>query len=229
MRYYLYIDESGVLHPNSKSDYFVFAGLLVTEEMKDVITDNYSNALETLKSNKGLSKNVEMKASKMKTDDKVFLLSNLRKNCRQVFIITNIRRLREETFQTTVNINRYKNYMLTKMVEQIFALGWLEDCEYLQLNIDNQNIAYTAIDNLESYLHITFNEDIIRYQDIFDEYNIDYVEFSVKYRDSKNFPLIQAADLMANTKYRENELDGAEAYKYLQKNAINLHLPFGRH
>ncbi len=229
MKYYLYIDESGVLHPNSASDYFVFSGLLVNEDMKEVVSDNYSNALDTLKNNKGLAKNVEMKASKMKDDDKRYLLSNLRKNCNQVFVITNIRRLREETFQTTVNINRYKNYMLTKMVEQVLARGWLESCDYLQLNIDNQNIAYTAMDNLESYLHITFNEDRIRYEDLFDEYDINYIEFSVRYRDSKNFPLIQAADLLANTKYRENELEGAQGYRYLQKDAINLNLPLGRH
>lgn len=229
IKYYLYIDESGILHPNSKSDYFIFAGLLVSEEHMGRLNTNYRNALMNIKSQKGIPRKIEMKASKMNHEVKRYLLSNLRRNCSQVFVVTNIRKLRPEVFKDNVNINRHKNFILSKMVEQLIITGRLEDCNELELNIDNQNIAYNAIDNLEGYLHIMFNEDNFRYMGAYDEFNIDYINFSVKYRDSSKICLVQAADLLANTKYREYELEGTKAYRFLQQNAITLHLPLARH
>lgn len=229
IKYYLYIDESGILHPNSKSDYFIFAGLLVSEQHKDRVAMNYKNSLLNIKSHKGIPKNIEMKGSKMKHEVRRYLLSNLRRNCFQVFIVTNIRKLRPEIFKSNLNTNRHKNFILSKMVEQLIVSGRVPGCKSIELNIDNQNIAFNAIDNLEGYLHIMFNEDNYRYLDIYDEFGIDYIDFSVKYRDSKKVYLVQAADLLANTKFREYELEGTRAHRFFQQNAITLHLPITRH
>lgn len=190
---------------------------------------NYKKALNNVKSKRKIDKKVEMKASKMNHEVKRYLLSNLRRNCSQAFIITNISKLRSEIFQNTLNTNRHKNFIISKMVEQLIVSGKVPECKSLELNIDNQNIAYNAIDNLEGYLHIMFNEDNLRYVEAYDEFGIDYINFSVKYRDSSKISLIQAADLLANTKYREYELEGTKAYRFLQKNSINLHLPFSRY
>lgn len=228
MKYYIYIDESGVLHPNSSGDYFLFGGIAVTEENKSILEINYSNALLNIKSHKGIPKNLEMKASKMREDAKEYLLNNLRRNCEQIFVVSNIRKLRQEVFQTTKNINRHKNYMITKMIEQLIISGRLNECSEAELIIDNQNIAYNAMDNLESYLHITFNEDNYRYGDFYYDYDIDYIDFTVIYRDSRNDYLIQAADLISNTKYREYESESSELYKLLKEDSITLSLPLGR-
>lgn len=85
----------------------------------------------------------------------------------------------------------------------------LENFSKLQINIDNQNIAVSAKDSLEDYLHNTFN---------FDDYYIksnsrickNNIKIKVQYKSSHTDYLIQAANLLANTKWRKFAIKSCE-------------------
>lgn len=227
MRYYLYLDESGILHPNSKIDHFVYAGLLVDELNRDRLANNYKKSLQKYKMKKNIKKSVELKASKMNFETRKYLLSNLRHNCVQVFSVEKIRKLKPQVFESANNITRHQDYVIFKMIEALVFEGKLKDCEALDIYIDNQNMAVIALDNLEAFLHIAFNEDSCRYAEKYKEQSIDFIEFRVKYLDSKGSYLIQAADLLANTKLREytaNPINNRE-YRFLQRDCVCVYLP----
>ncbi|MGY3718740.1 DUF3800 domain-containing protein [Sutcliffiella cohnii] len=200
MKYYLFLDDSGQLHPNyPHSNYFVYGGLLVREDNFHKINTAYKKLVKLIKAEK--KHKGELKTSHMDIPTRRRLLQALSKyDCQQVFVSTFIPRMKRLDFDRPKDVVRFKNYMVRRIVDRMVTSNTLKkDCSLLEIHIDNQNVAHSSLDGLEEHLCNFFNED--------DYYNVHKTrdttrfnsDFRVFFKDSQSNYLVQAADLLANT------------------------------
>lgn len=223
MKYYLYLDDSGVLSKNDK--FFVYGGFVVSDENKAKLNVNYKRRVKKLKRKIGLNDQSEIKGFGITSVDRSSLLRNLQSNCTQIFIVVEIINLPDHVFYSSKNTTRHKNYLVFRIVEKLLLSGKLDKCDSLTIWLDNQNVAVSAKDSLESYLHNSFNENKYYSQKKFCELNHEYIEFSVDYKDSKHSYLIQGADLLANTMYRKHCKGLDDGYDEIQSDHICIFHP----
>ncbi|GGD12775.1 DUF3800 domain-containing protein [Pontibacillus salipaludis] len=225
MRYKLYLDDSGQLHPNyPHADHFIYGGLLVTESNFHGVNASYKNLVKQIKREKGIEG--ELKTSSMSLGTRKRLLKKLRTyTCNQVFVTVKVPDLIRIDFEKKKDVVRYKNYILRRLVDKLINQKIIpKSCSCLEVNIDNQNVAHSALDSLEDHLTNFFNED--NYYQIHKNYNTTsfQTDFAVNYKDSETNYLIQAADLLANTKLHmlEHEMD---LKRFLKENYTAVRLP----
>ena len=71
MNVYIYLDESGHIHKNAKTQYFAIGGFLVCEQYKEKILKKYKKVNLKIKTTKKLNKDFELKGSNMEVEDKI--------------------------------------------------------------------------------------------------------------------------------------------------------------
>ncbi|KKB33783.1 DUF3800 domain-containing protein [Bacillus thermotolerans] len=226
MKYYIFLDDSGQLHCNYKqNDYFVYGGLLVKESDFHGINASYKKMIRQVKKEKGIKG--EFKTAQMDIKTRRRLLSKLRTyTCEQIFVSVKVSTLVRLDFSKKRDIVRYKNYLIKRLIEQLIQHGKLpKACTFAEIHIDNQNVAHSAKDSLQDYLFNIFNEDnyyLIHQQYQTTSFNCD---FRVLFKDSSSNYLIQAADLLANTKC--HILCGNTSDKLLKSGYTCVKLPDG--
>ncbi len=225
MIYHMFIDDSGQLHKNSNNDYFSYGGILVSEEKLNQVKLNYKNCVNRIKKSLNMNKPDELKATMMGKKHKIYLLNNLKRNCLQIFIIIKKDYLDRVNLTDSRDIVRFKNFSIRYLIQGLFMNHTLENCTELQINIDNQNIAVSAKDSLEDYLHNTFNFDDYYIKSSSSRFCKNNIKIKVQYKSSHTDYLIQAADLLANTKWRKFAIKNCEIYKYLQDETHCVKLP----
>ncbi|KZM54890.1 hypothetical protein A3Q35_13100 [Aeribacillus pallidus] len=225
MKYYIFLDDSGQLHPNYPlGDHFVYGGLLLKESDFHGINYSYKNLVKTVKREKGIQG--ELKTANMDKQTKRRLLNKLRTfNCDQIFVTVKVSSLIRINFEKKKDVVRYKNYIIRRLIDKLIEIGKIpKNCDLIEIHIDNQNIAHSAKDSLEEHLINFFNED--NYYYIHKQYNTTSFksDFRVFYKDSESNYLVQAADLLANTMFNALE-HNHNLYKMFKKGYICLNLP----
>lgn len=229
IKYYLFIDDSGQLHPNYPySDIFIYGGLLMEEKVFHKFNEAYKNIIEQIKREKNISG--ELKTSAMDIPTKRRLLKYIKKQegIVEVFVSVKIPLLLRLDFNQPKDVNRYKNYIIRRLLDQIkLQSNQLDQCTLLDIYIDNQNVAHSAIESLSGYLNNIYNEN--RYDQIGIAATTVAItcDYKVYYRDSSNNYCIQAADLLANSywqTFRDPKLSRGIS-KLLKEDKITLKLP----
>jgi len=220
MKYYLILDDSGQLHSNYHLDYFVYGGILVKEDDFHGINSSYRNFVKKVKREKKIQG--ELKTSHMDKSTRRRLLNKLKTySFEQVFVTVKVSTLVRLNFDSKRDVVRYKNYILKRLVDRLINNGKLpQDCTFVEIHIDNQNIAHSAQDSLQDYLYNIFNENNhyhIHLEQNTTSFNCD---FRVFYKDSASNYLVQAADLLANTKCKV--IDGETSLRSLFKNPYTV-------
>lgn len=200
MKYLIFLDDSGQLHPNyPQGDFFVYGGLLVKESEFHKANTGYKKLVRQVKKEKGITG--ELKTSDMSTGTRRRLLNGLSKlPGEQIFVSVKVSTIKRVNFSSKRDVVRYKNYIVMRLIEDLIKTNKLpQNCTFTEIHIDNQNIAHSAQDSLQDYLFNTFNLDNyynahLQYQQT--TFNCD---FRVHYKDSDTNYLIQASDLLANT------------------------------
>lgn len=200
MKYYMILDDSGQLHPNyPSSDFFVYGGILVSESEFHKTQAAYRKIIRQIKKEKGIIE--EYKTSQMKNNTKRRLLKMLQTyEIVQIFVCAKVSLLKKLDFSSSKDVVRFKNYMIRRLVGSLTDKKLIpRECNSIEIYIDNQNIAHSAKDSLEEYLYNIFNEE--NYYQVHLPYDKQHFkrDFLVKYKDSKENYLVQAADLLANT------------------------------
>ncbi|KIN49156.1 DUF3800 domain-containing protein [Bacillus subtilis] len=201
VRYFLVLDDSGQLHPNYPfSDVFVYGGILVREKDYHGINFDYTKFIDGIRKQMNITE--ELKTSMMKNNLRRRVLNKLKRyNFEQVFVGVKVSSLVRIDFADNRRVTTYKNYMIRRLIDELMQKGKIpDDCTCLNVHIDNQNVAHSSIDSLEGYLINYFNEDNL--YNVHKEYTTTSFkcDFRVKYRDSSTSYMIQAADILANTK-----------------------------
>ena len=199
-----FFDDSGVLHKNELSGYFVYAGYVFTNRNElDSAKRKYIHANKMLKN--ALCVSTELKASNLVPKHKRSLYNSV-KDYRSVAAVVEISRLYDYVIENKKSICRYKDYILKRCIKNELELmitdGILSKNEDITISIyiDEQLTAtngyYDLRDSIKEELKhgiINFNYGI-SYPNVFDA----NVEVIIHYCDSSTNYMIQASDILAN-------------------------------
>ena len=206
-----FFDDSGVLHKNEPSGYFIYAGYVFTERNTlESAKRKYINANKKLK--KALGRTDELKAANLDAKHKRSLFNSVREYD-SVAVVVDISRVYDHILADKKSICRYKDYVLKRCVKnklkRLIADGIISKDEEIKISIyiDEQLTAtngyYDLRDSIMEELQYGIaNFDYgIRHPHLFDA----NVIVNIQYCDSSSNYLIQASDILANriwTSYR---------------------------
>lgn len=206
MNLYIYSDESGVFD-YIHNEYFVFSGLIfLSKESKD----NYERKYKSVE--KEISKNyfcdIELKAKDIKNKEKRRLF-NVLNDCYKFSCIIKQQRIYKQIFLNKKSKQRYLDYAfkmglkctLSDLIKKQIINK--DDIENLTVYCDEHT---TATDGkyelrellLNEFKYGTFNSDYMTY---YAPLFSNLKDIKLKFCDSKNFPLIRGADIIANRIY----------------------------
>ena len=191
MRIFLYIDESGSIHANSKTKYFAVGGFFVLENDKGKVVSIFKKINMAAKQNRKIDSRTELKSYDYLDNEKI-----------KIFIETqNI-----ETFIGCVKIfdknklpiliydcNSFFNYSVYVLIKEciipyLFFKYANEKYEFI-INADDRNTGAKNKKDLEKSLNTIFC--------------LHNCEFNVEYFNSAFNYGIQVADLIVNTFYNK--------------------------
>lgn len=195
MKIFVYLDESGSIHKNSPTNYFVIGGYIAFGEPNQVhkIISKYKKINKRHKERRGIPLSRELKTREMTVQEKKEVLNGIQvlDNFYGCAIQFNKSNMRKEIEKTNIFFNFGVKLLFHDVILQLLPNN--EPFEFV-LAVDNRNISVDDLKDLQKYLETEFC------------YN-DY-SFSVKYYDSATHYGIQLADFVVNTMYmRSKDID----------------------
>ena len=201
---FFYFDDSGVLHKNEKSGYFVYAGYVFAgkKELEDA-RHKYICANKKLREATGLEG--ELKASKLNVSQKRSLFNSVREYD-SVSVSVKLSEVPDYIMGKKKSICRYKDFILKKCVigklQKLLDRNVLKIDEEITVNISiDQQLTgiesyYDFRDSIQEELEhgiVNWNYGII-HESVFKA----PVKVKLRYCDSAKDYLIQASDILAN-------------------------------
>lgn len=189
MKIYVYLDESGSIHKNSKTRYFAVGGYFTFEKDKLKVKAKYKQENLKLKKERKMDLNTEIKSYNMTECEKINIFNKIQDidtfhGCVKVF---DKNAMRKDIIDSNIFFNYAVKVLITDCVIPVLNLQEINESIEFIISIDNRNIRVGELDNLETYLKTEFCI-----------YNDD---FFITYYDSKTNYGIQLADLIVNTFY----------------------------
>lgn len=209
-----FFDDSGVLHKNEPSGFFVYAGYVFTDRNDlQAARHKYINANKKLK--RALARSDELKAATLTPKHKRALYNSVREYD-MVAVVVEISKIYDHILAHKKSICRFKDYALKRCVknklEQLLNNGTLVKDEAITISIyiDEQLTATNGYYDLRDSIKEELQHGIA---------NFDYgkihphlfetdVSVNIHYCDSSKNYMIQASDILANkiwTSYRTND------------------------
>lgn len=191
MKIYVYLDESGSIHKNSKTKYFAVGGYFSLEQDKLKIKAKYKKENLKLKRMKKIDLDTEIKSYDMEEIEKIDIFNKIQdidtfQGCVKVF---NKQAMKKEIVDSNIFFNYAVKVLINDCILPTLNLQNLNEPIEFIISIDNRNIRVGELNNLETYLKTEFC--------MFDD------DFKIKYYDSKTNYGIQLADLIVNTFYNK--------------------------
>lgn len=206
----VFVDESGTIakgtvHGNSN---FIITMLFVQNDDIEHVRKVFKkerlkvvNKKEELKVR--LKDNKEIKGSELSETEKYQIYSKLQEKCGDKFeIVVIVMSNKKATVKFRSNSSRAFNYLIKTFLDKHFKKKSRYRClNSIQFIIDERNVVTESKYTLQEYLNTELN--LLEH---FSEQDI-----SVRYQDSKNYLLLQLADFISNTFYREQQKHIEEA------------------
>lgn len=191
MKIYIYLDESGSIHKNSKTRYFAVGGYFSFEQDRLKITSKYKRENLKIKKQKNIPLDAEIKSYNMTDMDKIRIFDKIQDTdtfhgCVKIF---DKHVMKKEIIDSNIFFNYAVKVLINDCVIPTLDLHNLNESIDFIISIDNRNIRVGELNNLETYLKTEFCI-----------YNDD---FKITYYDSKTNYGIQLADLIVNTFYNK--------------------------
>lgn len=187
MKIFVYLDESGSIHKNSKTNFFAVGGYFISNENKLKIISKYKKLNLIMKRNKNIDLQNEIKSYNMTPDEKISIFKSIQNinsfyGCTKVFEKNNMKK-------EIIHSNIFFNYAVKLLFKDciIPVLNPISENIDFIVSIDNRNIRVGDLKNLEIYLNT--------------EFCLENFNFKITYYDSKTNYGIQLADLIVNTFY----------------------------
>lgn len=208
MNIFVYTDESGVLD-KVHEDFYIYGGLLfVNKEDRDNEHRKYINVERTLVAYRENYKNIELKASVISNKDKGKLFRSLN-NCIKFGVVINQKRLLDTIFNDKKTKQRYLDYAykigLKRILEELISIQIINENDVRNIYVfsDEHTTATDGLYELKEGLEQEFKYGThnFNYNKFFPPIFKQLLSVEVNYRDSKNTPLIRAADIVANRIY----------------------------
>lgn len=209
---YFYFDDSGVLHKSNRVGIFVYAGYaFLDKNEKDIAKRKYRKLVNEIQGS--LNRACELKACQLSNKHKRALF-NVMRTYESLSVVIDINRVYNYILANGKSICRYKDYILKRLVKEQIQ-SFIRDKKIdagadvrIYVNVDEQLRSTNGIYNLETSIYEELKYGIVNYDYGKVHKPIFYgdIEVKVKYCESKNDYLIQAADILANrifVSYRE--------------------------
>ena len=211
---YFFIDDSGQLHKNYNSNYFVYAGyVFLNNKQKDSAKRKYKALNKKIaKTEKRIT---ELKGCNLSKENKRALYNVLREY-NSFYLMVDVDRIYEPLKTKKESIVRYKDYALKRIIKKVLenliqdkAINEYEDI-IINISIDQQLTATDGIYSLAESILEELKHGILNYNygTLIKPILFSNVIVNVNYCDSKHNYLIQASDILANrifTSYRDNK------------------------
>lgn len=203
MKIYVYLDESGSIHKNSKTKYFAVGGYFVFGEDKNKVTSLYKKINKSIKDSQSIPLDREIKSYDMTEEEKVKIFSNIQDietfyGCTKIFEKSS---MKKEIIESNIFFNYAVKILFKDCIIPLLNLNQInEDIEFI-VSIDNRNIRVGDLNNLQVYLKT--------------EFCLEKMDFKITYYDSATNYGVQLADLIVNTFYNS----------YKDKNIVKKVLP----
>lgn len=198
------MDDSGVFHRNEASGYFVYGGYVFFGDEKDHAKRQYHALVDKIK--KKIHQNGELKAAFIQERKHKRALISVLSQYQKISLSIQISRVKDSILDDPSARTRYKDWAIKMLIKKVFKyfisekiINPNEDID-LEINLDEQatksNGLYSLKDGIyEEFCHGTNNFD---YGITFEPILYGNLNLSVRYCDSKNNYLVQAADILAN-------------------------------
>lgn len=189
MKIYVYIDESGSIHKNSKTKYFAVGGYFTFTKDKLKIIAKYKKNNYNMKLNKKLPLDSEIKSYDMTQDEKIKIYNEIQDidtfyGCVKVFDKSV---MKKEIVESNIFFNYAVKLLINDCILPLLNIELLKENVEFIISIDNRNVRIGDLNNLETYLKT--------------EFCLENYDFKIKYYDSKTNYGVQLADLTVNTFY----------------------------
>ena len=187
MKIYVYLDESGSIHKNCKTNYFAVGGYFVLEHDKTKVTAKYKKINKEIKEKRKIELAKEIKSYNMNEEEKIDIFNKIQDinsfyGCAKVF---NKSLMKKEIIESNIFFNYAVKLLFQDCILPILNLK-KEIIEFI-ISIDNRGIKVKELKDLENYLKT--------------EFCMDNLDFQITYYDSAYNYGIQMADLIVNTFY----------------------------
>ena len=191
MKIYVYLDESGSIHKNSKTRYFAVGGYFSLEQDRIKIKAKYKKENLKLKKAKKIDLDSEIKSYDMEETEKIKIFNKIQdidtfQGCVKVF---DKHAMKKEIVDSNIFFNYAVKVLINDCILPTLNLQNISESIEFIISIDNRNIRVGELNNLETYLKTEF----CIYED----------DFKITYYDSKTNYGIQLADLIVNTFYNK--------------------------
>lgn len=189
MKIYVYLDESGSIHKNSKTKYFAVGGYWAFQEYKIKIISKYKKINKEIKDNNNYELDKEIKSYEMSDLEKVAIFNNIQNisgfyGCVKIF---EKKSMKKEIIESNIFFNYAIKILFKDCIVPLLILKYNDiNIEFI-VSVDNRNVRIGDLNNLETYLKTEF---------CLENYN-----FKITYYDSATNFGIQLADLITNTFY----------------------------
>ena len=189
MKIYVYLDESGSIHKNSRTKYFAVGGYFVFANDKNKVTSLYKKMNKNIKDKRNIDLNQEIKSYDMSDNEKIDVFKNIQDidtfyGCVKIFDKS---LMKKEIIESNIFFNYAVKLLFKDCIFSLLNLNKLNDNIDFIVSIDNRNIRVGDLNNLETYLKT--------------EFCLENFDFKITYYDSSTNYGIQLADLIVNTFY----------------------------
>lgn len=189
MKIFVYLDESGSIHKNSRTRYFAVGGYFSFREDKNKITSLYKKINKEIKDSRNIDLNKEIKSYNMYDNEKIKIFESIQDistfyGCVKIFDKT---KMKKEIVESNIFFNYAVRLLFKDCIVPLLNINQiLENIEFI-VSVDNRNIRIGELSNLETYLKT--------------EFCLKNIDFKITYYDSSTNYGIQLADLVVNTFY----------------------------
>ena len=189
MKIYVYLDESGSIHKNSKTKYFAVGGYFVFLKDKSKVTSFYKRINKSIKDSRNIPLNKEIKSYNMTDEEKIKIFNKIQDvdtfyGCVKIFEKAS---MKKEIIESNIFFNYAVKILFKDCIIPLLNLNQINgDIDFI-VSIDNRNIRIGDLNNLETYLKT--------------EFCLENLNFKITYYDSATNFGVQLADLIVNTFY----------------------------
>ena len=170
---YVYLDESGSIHKNSKTRYFAIGGYFCFNQDKMKIKSKYRKENLKLKKIKNIALEKEIKSYDMEQTEKIKIFNKIQdidtfQGCVKVF---DKQAMKKEIVDSNIFFNYAVKVLINDCIIPALNIQNINETIDFVISIDNRNIRVGELNNLETYLKTEFC--------VYDD------DFKITYYDSK--------------------------------------------
>ena len=226
---YIYSDESGVFDMNH-NDIFAFGGLIILgQDSKEEWSKRYAKAEKVLRGKKQVSRDYELKATKIKNSEKSQLFRSLNK-CYKFGVVIKQKTVLSRIFESKKDKQRYLDFAYKIAIKRAFEslinknIIKSDEVERLYFYVDEHTTATNGRYELREALEQEFKNGTynFEYSCYFPPIFNSLKEVNLIFCNSQTKLLVRAADIVANRIYYLYSSDESKLNMIQNLNLIEL-------